>query len=47
MHRENVKDQAKSTIIGAGAGALTGIAVDKITSGKGLNVGPFKLKIGR
>jgi len=47
MHNENVKSQVKSTIIGGGAGALTGIAIDKITSGKGLNVGPFKLKIGK
>ena len=47
MHNENVKSQVKSTVAGGLLGAGTGILVDKVTSGKGLNVGPFKLKIGR
>ena len=35
-----------NTLIGTGAGAGIGYAIDKATSGKGLKIGNFRLKIG-
>ena len=47
LHKANQKAQLKSTVVGGVLGAGAGVLLDKITSGKGLKLGRFKLKIGR